>query len=321
MSLFEGSAPPNIETTRTTAATAPQYLTDYLTDLAKAGQTQLGQPAGSLVAGLPQNLQDLYSSAQGTLARYQSPLTQAATSAQAGAAPITSADISQFYDPYQQNVIDELSRQSSLNVQRNLLPQLKAQFAGSGGFGSQRYAGATGQALADVQANLLGKQAELMSGGYKSALDAALRQKALQTQGAQALQGIGSAEAQAATSGVKSLADLGSQELAYEQSKIEAPLTRALNVAQMLRGYTYPTTTTETYKGPASAYQPSPLSQIAGLGTLVSAAFGNKDAAGNKLLDWLGKFGGALPTDFSSLLSMADAASAAGIGTAEEYTG
>jgi hypothetical protein len=71
-------------------------------------------------------------------------------------------------------------------------------------------------------------------------------------------------------------------------------------VAQLLRGYTYPTSTTEKYVGPASSYGPSPLSQIAGLGTLVGSAFGSKDAVGNKFIDWLGSLGDKLPT-FSDL--------------------
>ena len=43
MSLFEGSTPPNIETTKSVSATAPKYLTDYLSELAKAGTGYLGK--------------------------------------------------------------------------------------------------------------------------------------------------------------------------------------------------------------------------------------------------------------------------------------
>jgi hypothetical protein len=48
------------------------------------------------------------------------------------------------FDPYQTGVLDELDRLSAQNVQRNLLPGLKAGFVGAGGaggLGSQRYAG------------------------------------------------------------------------------------------------------------------------------------------------------------------------------------
>lgn len=302
MSLFEGSAPPNIETTKTSVATAPQYLTDYLSKLASEGTSQLGMTGADLVAPQSQLTKDVYAAAPGMLTRYQTPFDEALKAGQAGAQGVTAEDISAFYNPYEQDVVDEMARQSALNVQRNVLPMLRGAFAGSGGFGSRRYAGATGQALADIESNLLGDQAKLRSAGFTSALDAALRGKGLQTQAAQALSGLGSAEQQAATSGLKTGAELGQQEQAYNQALIEAPLTRALNVAQLLRGYTYPTSVEEKYVGPASTYGPSPLSQIAGLGSLLGSAFNPtinpktgeiiSQGFGNVVLDKAGDFFG-----------------------------
>lgn len=293
MSLFEGSAPPDITRTTTTAAQAPQYLTDYLTQLAQTGQSLMG--TGQVA---PQSFlqQKAYEVAPAALASFQPAMTSALETGQAAAAPITQADISAFYNPYESQVVDEMSRQSALNVQRNLLPQLRSQFAGTGGFGSQRYAGATGQALADVQADLLGQQSKYRAAGYQGALEAALRQRAGQTAAAQALTNIGGTQQAAVTSGLKSLADLGGQQQAYEQAKIEAPLVRAQNVAQLMRGYTYPTTTTETYKGPANIYQPSPLAQIAGLGSLLGSGFSSQSGWGNQLAGLLGKLFGEGPS-------------------------
>lgn len=336
MSLFDAPAPPNITATTTTAATAPQYLTDYLTNLAQAGTGALGTISDGkltpftgqqLIAGLPSNLQDLYRTAPQTLERYQTPLDQALTAGKAGAQAIGATDISAFYNPYEKDVVNEMARQSAENVQRGLLPALRGAFAGQGAFGSRRYAGALGQTMADVQQDLLGRQALMRQEGYKSALDAALRQKNLQTQAAQALTGVGQAEAQGAQSGLKTLADIGQQELAYEQSKLEAPVLRAQNVAQMLRGYTYPTTTTETYVGPSkSGYGLSPLQQIAGLGTLVSSAFGNKDAIGNRLFNRLfggsGSSGSSGTSDYGMILdSLANNYQSGGVGGAETATG
>lgn len=298
MSLFEGSAPPNIETTKTNVVTSPQYLTDYLTKLASEGTGSLGMTGSQLVAPQTQLQKDVYAAAPAALTRYQTPLDVALTAGQGAAEGISQADISKFYNPYQEQVVDEAARQSMLNVQRNLLPQLRGAFAGTGGFGSQRYATAAGQALGDVQANLLAEQNKLRSAGYTSALDAALREAGIQTQATSALSGLGSTEQQAATSGLKTGAELGEQQQAFEQAQIEAPLTRALNVAQLLRGYQFPTETKETYVGPASSYGPSPLSQIAGLGTLLGSAFNKQidprtgnvisEGFGNKVLDKAG---------------------------------
>lgn len=299
MSLFQGEAPDPVELESTVTTKAPEYLTNYLGDLATAGTAALGttSPEGTftpftgdqLIADLPENLQTLYGDDYATdmLGRYQDPMADALTALQSGAAPITADDISAFYNPYEQSVVDEMGRQSALNFQR-AMPSLKGAFAGSGGFGGQRYANAMGQSYADVQSNLLGQQAKLRQEGYTSALDAALKSRGYDIQAGQGLTSLGQAESAAATNALKSLMDVGTQQLAYDQSIIEAPLTRAQNVAEIMRGYTYPTTVEKTEEQLPTVVGPSPLSQIAGLGTLVGAAFGNEDAAGYKLVDALG---------------------------------
>ena len=286
MSLFDAPAPTPVELKGSTTQTAPQYLTDYLTNLATTGQGLIGQ--GS-IAPLNQNLQDLYGGARPTLERYQTPMDESLKALQGAAQGVSAADISQFYNPYEQDVVNEMGRQSALNVQQSMLPALRAAFAGQGGFGSQRYAGAMGQAMGNVQSDLFGNQAKLRSEGYKSALDAALRDRGYDIQAGQSLGSLGAQESQAGVSGLKALGDIGTQELGYEQSKIEAPLTRAQNVAQIMRGYTYPTTTNEVKEALPGSYAPSALQQIAGLGTLVGASFNTKGTGiGDRLVNFIG---------------------------------
>ena len=146
--------------------------------------------------------------------------------------------------------------------------------------------------MGDVQQDLLGQQAKLRSEGYRTALDAALKERGLDIQAGSALGGLGTAEAGAGTGSVKALGDIGTQELGYEQAKIDSPLTRAQNVAQILRGYTYPTTTTENYSGPATTYGTSTLGQIAGLGALLGSGLNSPFGWGNSLLGWLSGLGG-----------------------------
>jgi hypothetical protein len=213
-------------------------------------------------------------------------MDQSLQTLQGAAQGVSAQDISQFYNPYEQDVVDEMGRQSALNVQQSMLPALRAAFAGQGAFGSQRFANATGQAMGNVQSDLFGNQAKLRSEGYKSALDAALRDRGYDIQAGQSLYGLGQAESQAGTQGLKTLGDIGTQELGYEQSKIEAPLTRAQNVAQIMRGYTYPMTTQETKEALPGVLSPSPLQQISGLGTLINAGSG-KDGLFTKGFDWL----------------------------------
>lgn len=286
MSLFEGSPVEPVELEKKSVTTVPDYLTNYLTELSSAGIGQLG---GGEVAALPGFLQSLMSSGGNQpqlsdLTRYQTTADEA-TRIGGLAEGIEASDISKFYDPYQQDVVNELARQSALNVQRNVLPSLRGAFAGQGAFGSQRYAGATGQALGDIQASLLGKQSELMSAGYKNALEAALREQATQQGLVGGLSSLANVESSAAPLAVKAVSDLGKLKLDYDQSVIEAPVKRAMNVAEIMRGYTYPTTIEETKEELPSIYQPSELQQIAGLGTLVGAATPSLSSLG----DWIAK--------------------------------
>ena len=282
--LFEGSAPLDVTTKRTTATQAPQYLTDYLTSLAQAGQAQLGQT--DLIAPMSDLQKQAYAAAPDVLTRYQTPLDQALTAGKS-AMDVSSADISKFYNPYQQQVIDEMQRQSDINLQRSVLPGLKALGVSGGQFDSSRMGNIGGQALADIASRLQAQQTEARAKGFETALDAALREQTGQTGATTALSGLGSQEQQAAKSALGTMADLGAQQLEYEQSKIEAPLTRAANVAALLRNYQFPTTTTEDYKGPMAGitYGPSTFDKI---GSLTSLITGIKTGSGSGKAGTLG---------------------------------
>jgi len=314
MGLFQGEAPPNVQTTRETAAVAPQYLTDYLTQLATQGQQTLGvkDPVTGLytpptqaalttagtpyVAPLSQLQKDAATNAPTDLYRYQDPMDKAYDVGKE-ATGVSQADISKFYNPYENAVVGGMGAQSATNVQRNLMPQLKGGFVGSGALGSQRYANALGQTMGDVNTTLLQEQNKARSSGYQSALDAALREMSGQTQAGQMLGTLGAQEQQAATTGLKTGADIGAIEQAQNQAILNAPTTMASNVAQILRGYTYPTVTTEKYDGPASSYGPSILSQIGGLGSLVGAG---TNSGGTGLFDKAFKSLGNLLSDGTS---------------------
>ena len=314
MGLFTGAAPPDVTKTQTTASTTPDYYTQYLTQLSQTGQNALGTydtatkkftaptqtdliAAGTpYVAGLTQAQKDVFKDAPTTLARYEDPLDSALTAGEAGSA-VSQADISKFYNPYENAVVGGLANNSMTQYQKNILPQLKAGFVGSGGLGSTRYANAAGQSVTDMNTALMQEMNKTRMAGYNTALDAAMKEAQLQNQSSAALTGLGQAEQQAATTGLKTGAELGALEQAYTQAQINAPLTQATNVSQLLKGYTVPTGQTQTYKGPGDVYQPSPLSQIASLGTLLASGFNSGSGWGNQLLKGLGVTGGTPDAD------------------------
>ena len=323
--LFTGVAAPDVNTTKTTASTAPQYFTDYLTDIAQAGTQAVNKPADQLIAPLQTMQTQGYAAVPGAATAYQPGLTAAGQTA-ASAAGVDRGDINQFMNPYTENVVNEMARLSQQNLQRNLLPTLKAGFVGTGGLGSTRYATALGQGMADTQANLTGQQYGALSSGFKSAVDQAIQNAQAQNQAAQTQASIAGKEQEFGLAGANALTKAGAEQQAYEQAKIDAPLKTAANAAALLKGYTIPTTSTETYKGPmAGVYGNSPLSQISGLGTLLGSGFNTSSGWGNQLMKWInsgssdgGSGTGTTPEEQAVLDQLArDRAAASASGTNE----
>jgi hypothetical protein len=292
MSLTQGAPLPDVTVKQTAATTAPDYYTNYLSNLATTGQAQVtGAVAdpSKMVAGFGELQNAVLQAAPSTLAAYATPLQAGESTAADVAKGVGTADINAFMNPYTANVTDEMARLQQQNIQRNIMPQLKAGFVGTGGLGGQRYANALGQTSADLQSNLLGAQTGALQQGYKDAVNAALQQAQVQNQAALTQGQLANIEATAGQSALKTGMDLGGQEQAVRQAVINAPLTTATNAAQLLRGYTVPTSTAQEYKGPLpGAYSASPLSQLIGLGTLFASGAGGTSAA-QGMLKALGK--------------------------------
>jgi len=68
--IFQGTVAPDVNTTRTTGTTAPQYYTDYLSGLAGAGNAALNRPAGELVAPMTALQQQGYAAIPGAATAY-----------------------------------------------------------------------------------------------------------------------------------------------------------------------------------------------------------------------------------------------------------
>jgi hypothetical protein len=202
--------------------------------------------------------------------------TQLAGQAGATAAP----DIVQNYmNPYVHNVVDEMGRLQQQNIQRNVMPALNAAGAGSGGFGSRRQAQATGQTLADMQANLMGQQQGALATGYQNAMQGAQTDLSRALQSGQALGSLGTQQNELAKSGLQSLSTLGAQQQALGQKMLDNPMTQAQNFAKLMQGYSIPMGQVQQTVAPGQQGQftNSPLSQIAGLGTMLAALMGNPD--------------------------------------------
>ena len=309
MAFTQGAPLPDITETTTRTDKAPDYYTNYLSGLSQAGQTAMSRTPAQSVAGYDPLQTKGYGSLEDITKDYKPDLLAAQTTAGKAAAGITPERIQALMNPYTSNVVDEMARLSQQNVQRNLLPTMKAGFVGTGGLGSQRYAGALGQSMADVQAALTGQQYGALSKGYSEALKGALDEAQLQNQAAQTQGKLAQQELDMGLTGAGALTKAGAERQAYEQSLLDAPLKVATAASGLMRGYTVPQTQESKFVGPkAGLYGKSDFDKISGLLTLVGSTAGGKGLdivtnAGKGLFDALVKgFGSGTPTSSQSVV-------------------
>lgn len=199
------------QSSATTATTTPQYYTDYISNLARAG-TQYGvggTNAPEYVQATP-NQNAAFTKVATNAGNYMGDLTGAGslltqggnvdiTGAAnpylkaAGTSGLTAADpyltsgttgadslVSNYMNPYVKSVVDQIRLANQQNIAQNLSPGITAGAVGSGQFGSQRGANALALGISNANIGALGQQSTALQAGYSDALKAAMQQRANQ---------------------------------------------------------------------------------------------------------------------------------------------
>ena len=214
----------------------------------QAGQTGMGAP--TTTAGIGSILQSLQT-------------------AQAG------PNISQFLNPYQQYVTDEISRQGQMAQN-----QLSAQAIGSGAFGGAREGIQRAELQRATQANI----GQSLAGGFGQALGAAQQQQAMQTQagmqGGQLLGALGGQQQAMQQADIASLLQAGGIQQQLGQQALEA--SRATEMArayepyqrlEFLKGIMTNLPTTQSSITATTSPGSNPLSQALGTGLSAYSAY------------------------------------------------
>ena len=199
---------------------------------------------------------------------------QTATGAGLGSA-FAGPNISQFFNPYQSYVTDEINRQAA-----QAQNQLSATAVGSGAFGGGR----EGVAKAELERARLGTIGQSQAQGFQTALGAAQNQQQLQAQtGLQAGQQLGQfgAQQQAMQQGdIQSLLQAGGIQQQLGQQALEAQRQTQLQQAyepyqrtEFLKGIMTNLPTSQSGITATTAPGTSPLAQAAGAGLGAYMAF------------------------------------------------
>ena len=269
--LLQGSALPNITTTQTASTTAPDWYNQFLSGLSTAGQAAVNTGG---VAGASPLQTAAYNAAPTAINAGLLTLNQATDVATGAAGAL---DINQYMNPYTSGVVDEIGRLGQKNFTDILAPNAVAGAAGSGQFGSRRGMQIYGDVARDSARATTGQQATALQSGYQNAVQAALQKQQNETQAGNLLGTLSSQGYTQGVGGLDVLSRLGAQQQATSQAALNYPMSAQQNFANLLRGFTVPTTQNQTFTGPIpGAYSNSPLSQIAGLGLSTAGIFANK---------------------------------------------
>ena len=122
-------------------------------------------------------------------------------------------NISQFYNPYQSYVLDEINRQSGMRQN-----QLAAQAVGAGAFGGGRQ----GIQAAEEERARLGQLGQAQAVGFQSALSAAQQQQAAQRAGAAQLGTLGQLQQEMAGTDIQRQIAAGGLQRQIGQAQLDA---------------------------------------------------------------------------------------------------
>lgn len=261
--FWQGAAAPDVNTTTATTTTAPAWYNNFLSGLAGTGQAAVEQGG---VAGFSDLQKQVFGQAPGAVTAGQGALGTAVGTATDVANTPTMSMISQYMNPYTQQVIGEVGRLGQQNFENKLAPGATAAAVGSGQFGSTRGMNVYGNIAREASRDITGQQGALLQSGFDAALKAAQAQQTLGLQAAQQLGQLSSQQYTQGTGGLDVLSKLGAQQQALEQAKLNYPMSALGQVSNLIKGYTVPTSVTQKYTGPMpGAYAKSPAELLGGL--------------------------------------------------------
>lgn len=263
--FWQGAAAPDVKTTTATTTTAPAWYNNFLSGLAGTGQAAVEQGG---VAGFSDLQKQVFGQAPGAVTAGQGALGTAVGTATNVANTPTMSMISQYMNPYTQQVVGEIGRLGQQEWENKIAPGATAAAVGSGQFGSTRGMNVYGNLAREANRDVLGRQAQTLQGGFDAALKAAQAQQTLDLQAAQQLGQLSGQQYTQSTGGLDVLNKLGAQQQALEQAKLNYPMSALGQVSSLIKGYTVPTSTTQQYTGPMpGAYAKSPAELLGGLAT------------------------------------------------------
>jgi hypothetical protein len=320
--LTQGQPLPS-STSSLTTSQVPQYLSDYLYNLMSGSYSAAQEPyqayGGPRIAEFTDPQQQAFTQTATAANAYQPDLAAAQQTAAQGAglstlgaaqpyftaaSQTTPGVISDYMNPYQQNVIDQMGTQAQRQLQEKILPAIGDQFTRAGQYGSSRQQEIAQRGVRDIASGLEQNIGAQLAQGYTTAgtqAQADLARQASLGQAAGTLAGtqetdaanlanvqanLGQKQQALGLSGAAALETTGAEQqamnqknldLAYQdfQTQTQYPEQQLSWLSNQIRGLpSGGSTTTGATSSVGNTYSASPLASLASAG-LSAAALSN----------------------------------------------
>ena len=261
MALTFGDPNPDVTTTQTATTTAPDWYNNFISGLSTAGTAAVD--SGGVAAFDPLQTQ-AFTGAPAAITAGQ-PALDAATAAATGVATTSFMDnVGDYMNPYTKSVIEEMNRLGQKQFNETLAPGMTAGTVGSGQFGSKRGMQVYGNTARDVNKDILGAQAKYLAQGFDQATAMAKAEAELDIAASGRLGELSTRAYDQGVGGLDVLSRLGAQKQSREQALLDYDMGALTKYANMMRGFSFPTSVTDTRTGPMTKdyYQAAPLNQI-----------------------------------------------------------
>lgn len=173
------------------------------------------------IAAFPEELKEAQERTHRNFGAEEAVLNRAENSINAGIRPFHQ-NYQQYMNPYQQNVIRQLSEEGNRNFIENVLPALEARFLRLGQHGSSRHADLSLRAARDFQKELLNRQQQALASGYQQAGQMYNAQQLRELEGANQLANLATTRQGSRFSDIAALENIGKYKQQQDQSILDA---------------------------------------------------------------------------------------------------
>lgn len=281
--LWNGSPPPSVTSTTSSYESMPDWYQAYQKGILAKGNAVANEQyvnyGGPRISGFTPDQTNSFQMVRDNANDWRPSLDAGMGMTGQAAAGFNQNDYSKWMSPYTSGVVDRIADLGARNLTENILPGVNDTFTGAGQFGSRRHGEFTNRAVRDTNESIMGQQALALQqatdsamSNYQSDLTRKLNAGNQMSNMSQLLQQMGLTDAAA-------LESVGQQQQSQNQKNLDLayqdfteqrdwPKNQVNWMSNLLGNQAVGQQQASNTIQPGTTFQPSGLSQMAGLYSL-----------------------------------------------------